>query len=1080
MADIIDIVATLTYNLNDKDLNEAIDKLRAQATLIEKLKSKYNELVKSKATAENPQQQAIIQKAIESTSQKIDKQTESLRKNSQANKQLQHAVEEEVGLIEQLTQYIKSASKEMATLTDPAEIKKFNIEIENAKNELKQLLTIENNAPKGRIQSLQEELSLLRQRNATLTNPVDIARGNQQERALQNQIKNLQQLGVSARQTGGIINGLNAQIDALSKKKLLATTEQEIKSINKEISELQSRLKTLNNAGITNPAAGKNIFGRLGESALMGLGIGTGFGLVTQGISLLGDFISDSSELAEKAEGVQRAFNRLNKPDLLDDLREATKGTVSDLELMRKAIQFENFGLPLEKLAGALEFARRRAKDTGDDINYITESLVNGIARQSPRILDNLGINAKRVSSEFKKTGDFAKAAFKIIQEESQKAGEDLETFSEKQAKLNAQIQNQQELFGRIINDMKGAGLAFVQDFLIQLQGQESDLLKQFNENLEQTVDFRNQQRNIQINADALYIQDFLNFTERYKAADRDSRDEILKQANDFYIALQKRSATFYGKDTEAQKLYLASLSLAYKTFNQTISAPATFNLSSITVSDINQLTKEDLLELQAQITKASNSLTSADKDIIERYKSIRENIQRNLDAIDPSVKKDNKDPFKAALDIVETSLNTSILTDELLQRLDDSEIENNEKYRDIYANNILTDEERRLLEENSSREQARISNIRNIRLLDLEKASLEEKELIAKSFNNYKQVTEIQRKIDELNVKRTRLEKQQEQQKFDIPRLPNAPGITIPEAKGRDYNPNDPEQNKGLTNVRFPSALEFFLFGNASTITDNNERLRRELEITMETFSALGNSAQQAYSLINQAQLNALDTEIAVRRERVANARVLAEQGNIEALNIEQERLEKTLQLRKEAAQQEQAINAAIAFSNNLLALSYAIVAVAKAGAESGPAAPIIIPAVVAALLSGYAFIRSATQNASQGFFKGGYTGDGDKHREAGVVHKKEFVMPHDKTAKYRDILEMMYNGSFPEIPSFAEPSSKRGTTSTNSRKMERQLDQIKDAVVANGVKNNIVVGKEGLAIITDTFNRRERRRWS
>jgi len=56
----------------------------------------------------------------------------------------------------------------------------------------------------------------------------------------------------------------------------------------------------------------------------------------------------------------------------------------------------------------------------------------------------------------------------------------------------------------------------------------------------------------------------------------------------------------------------------------------------------------------------------------------------------------------------------------------------------------------------------------------------------------------------------------------------------------------------------------------------------------------------------------------------------------------------------------------------------------------------------------------------ASQGFYKGGYTGDGDPHGESLAVgakpytyHKGEFVFDHQKTRKYRDIFDGIHKGN-------------------------------------------------------------------
>lgn len=146
--------------------------------------------------------------------------------------------------------------------------------------------------------------------------------------------------------------------------------------------------------------------------------------------------------LALQAEGVRRAFGQLNKPEILDQLRVATRGTVSDLELMKKAVQANNFQIPLEGLGKLLEFAQRRARDTGESVDYLVDSIVTGIARKSPLILDNLGINIQRIQKEFEKTGDFAKAAFAVVNEEMVKAGPAIDTAADKVDRFKAKFAN--------------------------------------------------------------------------------------------------------------------------------------------------------------------------------------------------------------------------------------------------------------------------------------------------------------------------------------------------------------------------------------------------------------------------------------------------------------------------------------------------------------------------------------------------------------------------------------------------------------------------------------------------------------
>jgi len=160
------------------------------------------------------------------------------------------------------------------------------------------------------------------------------------------------------------------------------------------------------------------------------------------------DFGKEAVRLAGEMKGVKSAFEGLNDPNLLNDLRAATKGTVSDLELMKNAVKAKNLGVPIQKLGTFFEFARRRAKETGESVQFLTESIVTGIGRKSVLIMDNLGISASELNAEFKKTGDFGVAAGNIVERELKKMGADLDTTTESTARLNASWENYMTTLG--------------------------------------------------------------------------------------------------------------------------------------------------------------------------------------------------------------------------------------------------------------------------------------------------------------------------------------------------------------------------------------------------------------------------------------------------------------------------------------------------------------------------------------------------------------------------------------------------------------------------------------------------------
>lgn len=153
-------------------------------------------------------------------------------------------------------------------------------------------------------------------------------------------------------------------------------------------------------------------------------------------------FTKEAYKLAGQAQGVYNAFSRLNRPGLLNDLKEATRGTTDELKLMQTAVQANNFKIPLDQLATYLKFATNRAIETGESVDYLVQSIILGIGRKSPLILDNLGISASELREELAKTGDMGKAVGNIINKSMSEAGDAIETSAVKAQKLGAAWKN--------------------------------------------------------------------------------------------------------------------------------------------------------------------------------------------------------------------------------------------------------------------------------------------------------------------------------------------------------------------------------------------------------------------------------------------------------------------------------------------------------------------------------------------------------------------------------------------------------------------------------------------------------------
>lgn len=223
----------------------------------------------------------------------------------------------------------------------------------------------------------------------------------------------------------------------------LTTLQQRIRETKQEMQSMESKSGGL--------FGGNKMSGMLQVMGgnLMTKGVTMAAGAVTSLVNEIGDAVKQGVELAKQGEGIRIAFERLGRGDLLDGLREATHGTVTDIELMKAAVRFNDFKLPLDELGTMLAFAQKKAKDTGQSIDYMTESIVTGLGRKSVMILDNLGLSATEIRERMKETGDMTKAVGDIIREQMAKAGDYVETAADRAAQANVSLQNKMEELGR-------------------------------------------------------------------------------------------------------------------------------------------------------------------------------------------------------------------------------------------------------------------------------------------------------------------------------------------------------------------------------------------------------------------------------------------------------------------------------------------------------------------------------------------------------------------------------------------------------------------------------------------------------
>lgn len=223
---------------------------------------------------------------------------------------------------------------------------------------------------------------------------------------------------------------------ALNKE--LEETEEQMDKVSAGGKEVKSRFEDLKGTFQTSFAV---LAGNLMTKAIDGIKE-----LVSAGI----DWVKSGIDMAKSAEGVVTAFDKLNNSKRhLADMRNATKETISDLKLMEKTVRANEMGIGIENMATLLQFAQVQAKKMKTDVDYMADSIVDGLGRKSTMILDNLGISAGQVQAEFKKTGDFTAAVLNIVNQRLREQGDEALTGAEKAAQASAKWENAQLKVGQ-------------------------------------------------------------------------------------------------------------------------------------------------------------------------------------------------------------------------------------------------------------------------------------------------------------------------------------------------------------------------------------------------------------------------------------------------------------------------------------------------------------------------------------------------------------------------------------------------------------------------------------------------------
>ena len=212
-------------------------------------------------------------------------------------------------------------------------------------------------------------------------------------------------------------------------------------------------------------------------------------------------------------------------------------------------------------------------------------------------------------------------------------------------------------------------------------------------------------------------------------------------------------------------------------------------------------------------------------------------------------------------------------------------------------------------------------------------------------------------------------------------------------------------------------SEFELKITELGKTSTDTTEKVKgltdKQKELIEQTASLITGVSDSVFSVLNsqvQAYINGLDKAIDKSKSALDEIRANSENYNARQLEIEKERLEKLEAERARAVEREKTL-AQVQLSIN------AAIAISKAAAEGGAAAPVTIALTLASLIAGLAQARVAAGNA---FFHGVEyleRGNNKAGRDTipAMLNEGERVITTDTNNKYWDVLSAVHNNRIP-----------------------------------------------------------------
>lgn len=176
----------------------------------------------------------------------------------------------------------------------------------------------------------------------------------------------------------------------------------------------------------------------------------------------------DMAKHSAEVQNIETAFRNLSETQgmvadqMLADMRRASRGTIDEANLMIQANQAALLGVDVSRFDDILEIARGSMLATGQSMDYMVQSLVTGLGRQSKLWLDNAGILFDLNAAHAEYAATLGKEAKELTEAERKQSfmNAALEAGLENAKKLATEGTTPAEEFARLQASMKDLGTA--------------------------------------------------------------------------------------------------------------------------------------------------------------------------------------------------------------------------------------------------------------------------------------------------------------------------------------------------------------------------------------------------------------------------------------------------------------------------------------------------------------------------------------------------------------------------------------------------------------------------------------------